>query len=219
MMKLIASCSQTLKIVGGCMALGMTVLVPSAAFAGKPSQVIMLGDSAADSGTYDGERPVNDGNLWIETVARHLHMSMSAARSISSAVDADATITATGGNNYAASGATVSQYFPFPYVTFSDEVRWLKEDHATIDKDELVFLQFDSNDAAYSVLLGIPYDPKTYANEYIANVYALKEMGARNMVAMGDTASLLPEGLYTSPEVGLSPEIFEAHRERMLASR
>lgn len=218
-MKRVARRSGMLRVVSGCALLGALALIPSAAFAREPSRIIMLGDSSADSGTYDGDRPVNEGNLWIETVARHLRLPMSSARSIYLAENGEFGVRTAEGSNYAASGASVSEYFPFPYITFSDQVRWLKEDHASIDKDALVFLQFDSNDAAYSFMLDIPYDPQVYANEYVANVHALKEMGARNIVAMGDTASLLPEGLYSSPEGGMSPEVIEAHRENMLASR
>lgn len=205
--------SRPRRLLGVLTAAVATISPQSATLAQSPSQILMLGDSAADSGTYAGERPVNQGNLWIETLAGRLGLGMSVARTITS----DGKVVNEGGNNYAASGASVIRHMPFPVVTFADQVAQVQQDHATIAGDALVLLQFDSNDPGYAYLLGVPYDANAYADEYLRNVRVLQEMGARDLVAMADSHSLLPEGLYAS--IGYTPAEFEEHRQRMIASR
>lgn len=174
------------------------------------SSIYMFGDSGADSGSMvlpDGTRmrPINDGQLWIETVATRLGREMRPAVQLHLNDDRDLPgfeVEFAGGNNYAVGGATVARWgevtdgAQFP-VTFSDQLYWFAQQHGQFAADDLVFIQFDSNDVNEARSAGVPYDPSRYAAEWLAGARGLKALGARNIVAVGDTlASLFPDALY-----------------------
>lgn len=162
-------------------------------------------------------RPVNGGGrIWVESVAQFFGRPMTPARRITQIVDEAAvteaflhgdfeaiaalvanpaeTMETTGGANYALSGATALDWRGDGRGSFAEQIGWFREDGRRFERNDLVFMLFDSNDAAEALTRGEPYDPGAYASGYADGVARLQALGARNIVAMGDTlATLSPD--------------------------
>ncbi len=194
-------------------------------------------------------RPVNGGGrIWVESVAQFFGRAMTPARRITQIVDEGAvreaflqddfetiaalvtnpaeTIERTGGANYALSGATALDWRGDGRGAFAEQIDWFREDGRRFEHNDLVFVLFDSNDPAEALTRGEPYDPGAYANAYADGVAQLQALGARNIVAMGDTLATLSPDEYLIASFALlaggeeeAAVALAQHKQDMLDSR
>jgi phospholipase/lecithinase/hemolysin/uncharacterized protein YhjY with autotransporter beta-barrel domain len=166
--------------------------------------LFIFGDSSADVGS-DGNRYTNRGAMWAETLAGRLGLSSTPARGITlddrGGFDRRVPVRRLTGTNYAVGGATAA---PWPgtavipgAVDFADQVRFFREDHrAGFAADDLVIVWMGGNDSANALLSGQAHDTRRYADAYMAQIAALRQAGARNLVAVNEPATLLPVRYY-----------------------
>jgi len=185
-------------LAGAGMLVLSTALSPVTARAGEVSRLFIFGDSSADVGA-DGARYTNDGPMWAESLARRLGRDSTPARGITldgdGRVDRDVPPVKRTGTNYAVGGATAA---PWPgRIHFADQLGWFREDHPDgFGRHDLALLWMGSNDAAEAILAGVEYDPERYADAYMAHVEALRDLGARSIVAINEPERLLPRRYY-----------------------
>ncbi len=169
--------------------------------------IVVFGDSSADLGSQGPDRrPTNRGDMWSEALAKRVGKTSTFARSLS--YDADGNLISnkfTGGNSYAINGSTASRFAGVP--TLSDQVNFYIQDRKTFNKDDLVFVWITRNDITSAFLEGVPYDPETYANDYVAAIRSMQNAGARNIVAFGAETKLLPVQL--TLDAGLPEELID----------
>lgn len=217
-----------------CSLIATSFVVASPALAEQKPNFYVFGDSGSDVGAFgfvDGSgsrivvaRPTNLGNNWSESLSKRLGLTATSA-SAAHLIDYDAgcgTITAgclvgntaTGGNNYAISGATAVAY-PDAF-TLSDQVDFFASDHSRFNKNDLVIVSIYRNDITTAFGNGLSYDANDYASTYISQIDRMKNLGARNIVALGAEIDLIPTQFVL--DSGYTPSQLNDLRTQSIAS-
>lgn len=191
-------------------------------------RLFVFGDSSADVGS-DGARYTNRGEMWAETLARRLGRTAKPARAIPldaiGGYDRAAPVSRLSGDNYAVGGATAAAWTGTdiigPSVSFADQVGFFRQDHpAGFASNDVVMVWMGGNDAANALLSGVAHDSARYAQAYMAQISALRQAGARDIIAFNEPAALLPVRYYQDI-LGLEPDeiaaVMEVHSSRIAA--
>lgn len=216
-----------------CSVIVTSIVAASPAMATPKTNVYVFGDSSSDVGTLgfvDGTgarlvlRPTNLGDNWSESLSKRLGFTAASA-SAARHIDYDAgcgTITAgcligntaTGGTNYAISGATALAYTDV--FTLSDQVDFFASDRVRFHKNDLVIVGIYRNDITTAFVSGLGYDANDYASAYISQIDRMKNLGARNIVALGAEIDLIPVQFIL--DSGFSPSQIDDLKTQSIAS-